>query len=331
MTSQTLQRHYTDGGDNPTWTDDTRGGTTTTTRYAELASGNLGLTFTTTVGTTKAELAIPGLRGDIATTLTIPTGSHTHDGTAITTIDTWADYDEYGQPKQAVTHNPGGIQGIGYGWLGQHERATTDTGLILMGARLYNSATGTFTSLDPTLGSNETGYGYPNDPINSTDITGQWMEQWAGALGLISDISGMIPSALCPVCGGLSAVSGVASAALHYASGNVSAAKARLINTAIGLVAGTAGRLATKAIMGKVIAGWSKGATTAKRAVVVKRKIAKLRYKISRLKTQIRRAVTLKKNRVHRDYVRAQRAVSLFGDSISYAITAFANRRMSAY
>lgn len=326
-TSQTLQQHYTDGDDNPTWTDDTRGGVTTTTRYAELASGNLGLTLTTTAGVTKAELAIPGLRGDIATTITIPAGSETHDATPVTTTDTWTDYDEYGQPKQAITHNPGGTQGVGYGWLGQHQRATTDTGLILMGARLYNPATGTFTSLDPVLGGNDTNYGYPNDPINTTDITGQWMEQWAGALGTISDIAGLIPSALCAVCGGLAAVTGVASAGLYYASGKKTAAKERLLNTAIGLIAGAAGKFATKAIMARVIGGWARKATTAKRAIVVKRKIARLRHKVSRLRTQLRRAAKFKrKHRVHRDYIRAQRAVSIFGDSISYGITSAVNK-----
>ncbi len=180
VTSQTLQRHYTDGDDNPTWTDDVRGGVTTTTRYAELASGNLGLTFTTTGGTTKVELAISGLRGDIATIVTIPAGSEAYDGNPVTTTDTWTDFDEYGQPKQAVTHNPGGTQGIGYGWLGQHQRATTDTGLMLMGARLYNPATGTFTSLDPQHNGGDTSYGYPNDPINKTDLTG---ENWLSSIG----------------------------------------------------------------------------------------------------------------------------------------------------
>lgn len=107
--------------------------------------------------------------------------------------------------------------------------------------------------------------------------------------------------------------------------GDLSAAKARLINTAIGLVAGATGRLASKAIMSSVISGWSKGSTP-KRAIVAKRKIAKLEYKVSRLRIQIRRAATLKKNRTHRDYIRARRAVSLFGDSVAFAITSGANR-----
>ena len=180
--TSTLQRHYTDDGDNPTWTLDSRNNTDTTTVYAELASGNLGLTITRIGnGTPTAELAIPGLRGDIHTTIAIPAGAETHDGTAIQpdTVTVWNDYDEYGQPKQPRTTTPGGTTGIGYGWLGQHQRATIDNGLMLMGARIYNPSTALFTSLDPQHNGGDTTYGYPNDPINKTDITGEF---W-GAVG----------------------------------------------------------------------------------------------------------------------------------------------------
>ncbi len=42
-----------------------------------------------------------------------------------------------------------------------------------MGARLYNQATGLFTSPDPVYGGNTTWYGYPTDPINHNDLTGR--------------------------------------------------------------------------------------------------------------------------------------------------------------
>ena len=50
----------------------------------------------------------------------------------------------------------------------------TPWGLILMGARLYNRATGQFTSTDPIHGGNSTAYTYPQDPINGYDLTGEW-------------------------------------------------------------------------------------------------------------------------------------------------------------
>ena len=41
-----------------------------------------------------------------------------------------------------------------------------------MGVRLYNRATGLFTSMDPVHGGNTTPYTYPQDPINHTDLDG---------------------------------------------------------------------------------------------------------------------------------------------------------------
>jgi RHS repeat-associated protein len=63
--------------------------------------------------------------------------------------------------------------GIGYGWLGGKERATDTTGPILMGARVYNSSSGTFSSTDPVFGGNTTSYAYPQDPVNKVDLDGR--------------------------------------------------------------------------------------------------------------------------------------------------------------
>jgi RHS repeat-associated protein len=173
QTGTSLVRHYTDSGDNPTWSVDTTGTTTTTTRYNELINGDLGLTFTTTGTTTTAELALDTPRGDTATTITLPTGGTNPTGTAATGIDTWTDYTEYGIPRQPPATTPGGTTGIGYGWLGAKQRSTLDTGLLLMGLRVYNPSTGPFTSLDPIAGGSANNYNYSNaDPINQNDITG---------------------------------------------------------------------------------------------------------------------------------------------------------------
>ncbi|MFP5336429.1 MAG: RHS repeat-associated core domain-containing protein [Actinomycetes bacterium] len=80
------------------------------------------------------------------------------------------DADEYGQPRPG-TPTPR------YGWLGAKQRDTdTPTGLLLMGVRLYNPATGRFLSVDPIPGGNENAYNYPNDPINMFDLDGKWRE-----------------------------------------------------------------------------------------------------------------------------------------------------------
>lgn len=89
-------------------------------------------------------------------------------------VNTWTDYNEYGQPKQADSNTPGGITGIGYGWLGVKQRATVVAGFTLMGVRLHNPVTGLFTSVDPIYAGNTTAYAYPTDPINASDLDGQW-------------------------------------------------------------------------------------------------------------------------------------------------------------
>lgn len=173
-TTGVLTRHYTDGGDNPTWSVDTTGGQTVTTRYAALTGDGLGVTFTTTPTGNSAELTLTGLRGDIAAT--VPVDAETPaDG-----IASWTEYTEYGQP---TTTNPPtadtSVTPIGYGWLGGHERATlAGLGITLMGARLYNQATALFTSLDPVYGGGNTGYGYPTDPINQQDLDGRKWKSW---------------------------------------------------------------------------------------------------------------------------------------------------------
>jgi RHS repeat-associated protein len=60
-----------------------------------------------------------------------------------------------------------------YGWLGASQRATSPSGLMLVGARVYNPASGTFGSVDPVRGGNANAYTYPADPVNRYDITGK--------------------------------------------------------------------------------------------------------------------------------------------------------------
>ncbi len=175
--TQTLVRHYGDGSDNPAWTDTTTSAGTTTTRYAEDLTGNLGAE----IGADgSATLAIANVHGDVVTTVAIPAGQP--ESAAATSCGGWSDYTEYGTPRDpAATSAVAGT--IGYGWLGAKQRSTTieAAGLTLMGVRLYNPARGQFTSLDPVAGGNTTAYIYPQDPVNGYDLTGQcwgWGCQW---------------------------------------------------------------------------------------------------------------------------------------------------------
>ncbi|WP_343884744.1 hypothetical protein [Luteococcus sanguinis] len=95
----TMVRHYTDSSDNPAWTVEVRDGTQTTTRFGSLTGDGLGITFTTR-GTTTAELALAGLRGDINATITLD-GTNPANG-----IDAGRDWTKYGHP-----HHPHRLDG----------------------------------------------------------------------------------------------------------------------------------------------------------------------------------------------------------------------------
>jgi RHS repeat-associated protein len=209
--TRTVTRHYTDSGDNPAWAEETVGSATTTTRYAESLGGDLGVTID---GSGTARLALANLHGDVCATVTLPS---TGDATG---IDAWSDYVEYGIPR-AGTPSTGPL---GYGWVGAKQRSTDTlgTGLTLMGARLYNPATGRFTSTDPVAGGNENAYNYPNDPINGFDLDGNWgwhchwCRKALKVAAIVGGIAGAVACGASVVCG--IAVGAAAAAASYSAS-----------------------------------------------------------------------------------------------------------------
>ncbi len=183
--TESVTNHYVDDSDNPGWVTTVTADRASTTAYADLTSGGLSLSITTTGDITTGELALANPRGDVSATITLPA-----DGEMVQGLDRWTRYTEYGTPVVAPFTGAGGVAANGYGWLGAKQRTTTQIGILLMGARLYNPVTGLFTSLDPIYGGNDTPYAYPNDPINKQDTTGQaW---WRVGLVAASFIPGPI-------------------------------------------------------------------------------------------------------------------------------------------
>ncbi len=163
----TLTQYYAGPGDSPAWTSNDTGTGTTWDWYLPAPTGGLALTVTGTDTTPgSATLALVNPHGDI--TATIPnTPEVTANQISALTVN-----DEYGQPLTSDQPRP-------YQWLGAAQRSNNgQAGIIQMGARQYNPASGRFLTLDPIPGGNPNPYTYPTDPINQHDLNGQWSLSW---------------------------------------------------------------------------------------------------------------------------------------------------------
>ena len=154
-----------------------------TTRYVTLP----GLGMIGSVTGANVTYQIANLHGDVVATQAQQPGTPT--------ISDFRESDEYGN---ALTTSIGR-----YGWLGSHQRSADSTGgVLLMGARIYNPASGLFLSPDPVLNGGANRYSYPTDPVNQLDLTGQlwgWLKKAglkAAAFGLKVALS-VIAAGLC--------------------------------------------------------------------------------------------------------------------------------------
>jgi RHS repeat-associated protein len=151
---KTSTYHYSDDTDSPSWNNTATGGWN---RNISGIDGDLAAIQTDAGAVT---LQLPNLHGDIVATAV--------DDIGATSTSSYTETTEYGQPR-----TPAGAPET-YGWLGSEQRASNDLGgMVLMGVRLYNPATGRFLSTDPIPGGNDNAYVYPADPIDGRDLDGR--------------------------------------------------------------------------------------------------------------------------------------------------------------
>ena len=136
--TQRLRYRYAGPDDSPSAIDSTTDGGNTwqQTRYVSLPV--LGLVATSTAGTSQLQLS--NLHGDLVAT-----------STGTQPVASYSEWDEYGS---ATSESETAAR---YGWVGSAQRsADAPAGILLMGARVYNSMTGSFLTDDPVLNGNAT-------------------------------------------------------------------------------------------------------------------------------------------------------------------------------
>jgi RHS repeat-associated protein len=158
--NKTHTNHYVSDTDSPSWTDEWTGGTSTWTRYLQGFNGMAAVVKET--GTITIQFI--NTHGDVFNTV----ASTATDVTDTSYRGTWTD--EFGVPLGSTAR---------YDYLGTHQRKRdSNSGLQLMGVRVYNPATGRFLQTDPVLGGSANNYDYVSgDPVNNTDLGGDICQQ----------------------------------------------------------------------------------------------------------------------------------------------------------
>ncbi|MFI6779553.1 DNRLRE domain-containing protein [Micromonospora sp. NPDC050276] len=169
-TTEQRTHHYSGDEDSPSWTQESADS------FTRPIAGLTGIAAIFDSGDSTPEWQVANLHGDVIA------GIHNGDqGLSWTSEST-----EYGAPRSA---DAAGSER--YGWLGDKQRAAdTPSGIVLMGARLYNPTTGRFLQVDPIYGGSCNSYEYTcADPVNQVDLDGKALPAVIGAVAAVLSLA----------------------------------------------------------------------------------------------------------------------------------------------
>lgn len=162
--TERIVNHYAGGGDSPSWIATSTNSGSSFTWARNVIGLNEGLAaIQYSDGSSAVQLT--NLHGDVIGILPnqVPTAGNAAGAAPVATFEAT----EYGTSRDASSE-------VRYGWLGEELRSGDATGgLMLMGARLYNPAAGTFLSADSITGGNANSYNYPANPVDEWDVDGR--------------------------------------------------------------------------------------------------------------------------------------------------------------
>jgi RHS repeat-associated protein len=156
-----IQHYAAPSSVTPSWTGEL------STNYTRNITGISGTLVATQHNSEKAVLQLPNSHGDI-----IATAADSETPTAL--ASSISEASEYGAPATETSPK--------YSWLGASKVPTTlPSGVIAMGVRSYVPQLGRFLQADPIPGGSANAYAYTyGDPVNSTDLNGEWTFEAAG-------------------------------------------------------------------------------------------------------------------------------------------------------
>ncbi|RBY91769.1 hypothetical protein DQ244_10810 [Blastococcus sp. TBT05-19] len=230
--------HYDSDSDSPAWIAEDKTLDTAVTRFVDGLDGQLALE----TGKSGARvLQLVDLHGDVMSTLPLQDDVNTADLTG----PRYKASDEFGNPTDLTTGGRVASTGAApgkdgrYGWLGGAQRSSEAlAGVVMMGVRLYDPATGRFWSTDSEPGGNATAYDYCSaDPVNCTDLDGRWgffkklVKNVAKKVAKVAEVASNIP-------GPIGSLSAAVSAGAYAATGNKSKALEMGITAAAAMIPG---------------------------------------------------------------------------------------------